>query len=268
MIKRLDFVLLAVFALLFSVVPQLDLWVSSLFHDTARGFFLRGNPLVRAIYDGTDLLSIFIGAGILAALIGGALFRRSLLARHRHRAAFLLVALIVGPGLVVNGLFKSHWGRARPVHTVQFGGEHPFSPPLQPANACDRNCSFVSGHASIGFLLMAPAFLSARRQRVRWLAGGVAAGLVIGAVRIVQGGHYLSDVLFCGSIVWFCLRGVHYAFQQVSADLLLPIPAVQAAAPNLVRPELNARSPSWGRPIQSVGRPLLRVAAAVSGAMR
>ena len=74
-------------------------------------------------------------------------------AKHMNRrlAIFLLVVLFVGPGLIVNGIWKEHWGRARPFEVQNFGGEHQYTPPMQPAQECDTNCSFVSGHAAMGF---------------------------------------------------------------------------------------------------------------------
>jgi lipid A 4'-phosphatase len=71
---------------------------------------------------------------------------------------------------------------------------------------CERNCSFVSGHASTGFALMALGVYGKRRQRRRWLAIGWAAGLSLGLIRIAQGGHFLGDVLFAGLLMWgLCL---------------------------------------------------------------
>jgi lipid A 4'-phosphatase len=45
-------------------------------------------------------------------------------------------------------------------------------------------------------------FGTRRRQRF-WFLVGVAAGTLIGAVRIAQGGHFLSDVVFSFLAIWF-----------------------------------------------------------------
>ncbi|MGH7125190.1 MAG: phosphatase PAP2 family protein, partial [Stellaceae bacterium] len=72
-----------------------------------------------------------------------------------------------------------------------------------PATACERNCSFVSGHAAAGFGLVAFSFLTLDRRRRRVLrAGAVAAGSLIGLARMAQGAHFLSDVVFAGLVVW------------------------------------------------------------------
>jgi lipid A 4'-phosphatase len=39
-------------------------------------------------------------------------------------------------------------------------------------------------------------------------------GTIIGMVRILQGGHFFSDVLFAGIIVWFVAELVHYLFKN------------------------------------------------------
>jgi membrane-associated PAP2 superfamily phosphatase len=110
--------------------------------------------------------------------------------------------MLLGTGVVVNVILKETWGRPRPVEVQTFGGTGTFEPALRPSHQCDSNCSFVSGHAATGFTLMALGLLGAPATRRRWLLWGLAAGLATGALRIAQGGHFLSDVLFSGVFVW------------------------------------------------------------------
>ncbi|MFM7698022.1 MAG: phosphatase PAP2 family protein, partial [Limnohabitans sp.] len=67
---------------------------------------------------------------------------------------------------------------------------------------CDENCSFVSGHAAGGFVWMAWGMWRGRRLRQRWLWTGMTAGALIGATRVMQGGHFLSDIVFSGWFIW------------------------------------------------------------------
>jgi lipid A 4'-phosphatase len=97
----------------------------------------------------------------------------------------------------------------------EFGGPRHYSHPLQPVNECKRNCAFVSGDAALGFFLMAGAFVCPRR-RGAWLAAGGLGGGVIGFFRMAAGGHFLSDVLFAGVVV--------YAVCALLARLLPPHP--------------------------------------------
>ena len=105
-------------------------------------------------------------------------------------------------------MFKDHWGRARPAHTQEFGGERTFSPPLVISDQCSRNCSFVSGDASVGFSLAALALVIAGRRR-RWMTIGLAAGIAIGILRIALGRHYPSDVIFSGVFVLLTAAVLH-----------------------------------------------------------
>ena len=113
----------------------------------------------------------------------------------RRIAVFLLLSLSLGPGLLVNVLLKDQLGRPRPVQTINFGGKHAHVRPFVPSNACYRNCSFVSGHASMGFYLLSFAFVFPKFRR-KWVGIGLVAGGAIGYVRMAQGGHFLSDVVF------------------------------------------------------------------------
>lgn len=118
---------------------------------------------------------------------------------------FLVLVMAIGPGLIVNLGFKGNWGRARPHQVQDFGGKYEFSPVGSPGPLLHGNSSFPSGHAAIAFYLMTPGFLVSRQRpklsRGLFL-GGIAYGLCMSATRVIQGGHYTSDVLWAGGIVY------------------------------------------------------------------
>ena len=151
----------------------------------------RRSPILRSARQ--DFAAIL---GIIAALrrrvIGGITPRIGL---------FLATSLALGPGLVVNTLLKDHWGRARPHQIVEFGGNAHFSPAVLLSDQCARNCSFPSGHAALGFWLVAIAMVmpTAWRRIAMPIALGV--GVLIGLMRIAQGAHFLSDVIAAAIIV-------------------------------------------------------------------
>ena len=142
---------------LFLAFPQLDLAFSGLFYRPESGFTHQDLPWVQALYWWFARLQF----PILIALVVGLLaaYLRSPWARHRAGLWFLLLALFLGPGLVVNELLKKHWGRARPVQVTEFGGQAQYTPPWQITDQCPRNCSFSSGHAALGFYPMALGWL-------------------------------------------------------------------------------------------------------------
>lgn len=148
-------------------------------------------------------LPAFVLAGIALAVLAGG-FRSRRWRRWRKDALFVLLLLALGPGLLVNVALKDHVGRARPREVAQFGGSHRFTEIWQPG-ATGRNSSFPSGHASVAFFLIAPWFVFRRRNRTLalfFLAGGILFGCAVGWARILQGGHFLSDVLWAGGLVY------------------------------------------------------------------
>jgi lipid A 4'-phosphatase len=193
-------VLFVLAAIVFDLFPRIDLWAEAQFYRG--GFFLADEPVLHVIYRlvfyVTDALSILLPLALLVILLR----RQPLFGLTRLSAIFLIAALAIGPGVVVNSALKDHWGRARPSQIVQFGGTKHFTPPLEPTNQCDRNCSFPAGHPATGFYFVAFALLiPAAGPRRLVFAASLAAGGIIGLVRMAQGGHFLSDVVFSGLIV-------------------------------------------------------------------
>ncbi|HKX07331.1 MAG TPA: phosphatase PAP2 family protein [Stellaceae bacterium] len=186
----------------FLLAPGLDLWASGLFFRPGEGFFLANAGVVRALYRAVPWIVAAEAIGIPLLLAVGWWRGRWLLGIAPKQTAFVLLVLALGPGGAVNTVLKDHWGRARPSQVTEFGGAQAFTPAPLPATGCDRNCSFVSGHASVGFGLIAFAFLAGDRRRRRALAAGaIATGTAIGLARMAQGAHFLSDVVFAGLVV-------------------------------------------------------------------
>lgn len=185
--------LLAV-SLLFVVFPSIDLWFSSLFYVGGAFEAVTVTRLVelRRLGDQLIILTIVV---LAASLLGKLVWPERPIGIRPRATAFLLASLILGPGLIVNGLFKSYSGRPRPVAVDAFGGTHPFVPAWQFSDACHSNCSFISGEASTALWLMGAVMLAPRELRL-WF--GVPVGLMALALslnRIAFGGHFASDVL-------------------------------------------------------------------------
>jgi lipid A 4'-phosphatase len=189
--------------LFFDLMPTLDLRLSGLFYRPGQGFFLDHSWPVQGLYLGTRWLVVAMAAALLGALGWGLLHNTPQGRRVRHYALFAILALALGPGLVVNTVLKDHWGRPRPEQIAQFGGTSSYVPALLPSRQCGHNCSFVSGHAAAGFFLIIGAWIWPRK-RLQWRIAGIAAGGLIGLARIAQGGHFLSDVLGALAVVWLC----------------------------------------------------------------
>lgn len=206
-------VLFAILTLLLGLFPDIDIATSMLFFKEGIGFHYSNLPLTKGLY-----YFVRIYSGIW--MVGFAFYGIWLLYRSRTvlpiaqwiTFLYLTMALIMGPLVAVHSGFKNHWGRPRPHQTILFHGEHPFVPSLIVlSDFCYENCSFVSGHASAGFALTCFALPTKRRA---WLYGGIAVGLLFGAGRVIQGAHFLSDVLGAGAVVmgvtlltWVAVQG-------------------------------------------------------------
>jgi len=217
--RHLDLLLLAAIGVLLVAFPQIDLAIAGLFYDPFDGFYLREHPLVRLVFHGVPWITRTVVVGLLLFLLAAWTIwrRRALFSQQRRAALYLLLVMIIGPGLLVNSVFKEHWGRARPSQVEAFGGSQQFTRAAIPADQCEKNCSFVSGHASVGFFFLAFAFVWPRR-RIFWLATGTALGLGIGLVRILQGGHFFSDVVFCGIVVYVTARVLYATMLRTTAE--------------------------------------------------
>lgn len=113
-------------------------------------------------------------------------------------AAYLTTAYLLGPGLLVNGILKSHWGRPRPNDVMEFGGALPFVNWWDMHGTCPSNCSFISGEAAAAAWLFGPAMMAPRRWRPLTMSLAAAFFVLTSGLRMAAGGHFLTDVAIGG----------------------------------------------------------------------
>lgn len=151
----------------------------------------------------------FVLAGIATiALLAGFFMQK--IAGCRRKAIFILLFLALGPGLVVNVLLKDQLGRARPREVIEFGGSHQFTQFWQPGTA-GGNSSFPSGHAAIAFFMIAPWFVLRDEKRAvasGFLVFGLSLGILVGIARILQGGHFVTDVIWSAGLIYLVGGGL------------------------------------------------------------
>lgn len=166
-------------------------------------FPYRESIVATTIYNYGPFPAVVFGSLSGVAFLGSFVFAR--LHTWRKGALFCLLAIVIGPGILINSVLKPYWGRPRPCDTVAFGGGQDYVPPGT-IGPYEMAKSFPSGHASMGFVFLLPAFLLLRQNR-KLAAGvfvlGLACGMGVGASRIAEGGHYLSDIAWSGAIVYF-----------------------------------------------------------------
>lgn len=203
-VARVDVLVFAFCIALFVTFGTLDREISQYFYNAESGFFWADHRPVVWTY----LIFADLQWAILIVLLGALWFGRKLTDHHRRirlrsSILFLFVSLLLGPGLIVNELVKKQSGRIRPNDTVIFGGHLPEQKTFDFSGSCRTNCSFVSGHASLGFWFISLAWTLGQR-RYFWL--GLLLGCWVGFGRMLQGDHYLSDVVFA----FWCVYGMNW----------------------------------------------------------
>jgi lipid A 4'-phosphatase len=183
--------------------PEVDLSVSRWFFSLGDGFSLSRNSSLRWLRNSSPWVMSAVILVILVQVLRDAINRALTWSRVRN-PIYLLSALALGPGLVVNGLLKAHWGRPRPNQVDVFGGEAMHQKVWVISDWCARNCSFVSGEASSSAWLVAAALVTPRSVRLAATATALVYAVSLSLNRIAFGGHFLSDVvlawLICGLV--------------------------------------------------------------------
>ena len=198
----------ALSAAVFTLWPGIDLWVSGLFFHSEHGFVWAESWAVGVVREAIRLMMYFVPL-VALVLWASSIFGLRVAKIPGRLWAFLFALFMVGPGVIVNSVLKAHWGRARPAHITEFGGEAAFTPALRVADECARNCSFVSGEGAgatalaISIVVLVPYILGnrpkpARRRALGWLLLIPATGIFL---RVAMGRHFLSDTVFAILIV-------------------------------------------------------------------
>jgi membrane-associated phospholipid phosphatase len=223
---RIVFIILVGLAVLtgivFAVAPGLDLAVASFFNDIGIRTTM---PRVYRRIDRVRSLQPFITTLVIAPAIVVVVVKMFWPKRPTfmtsHAALFLILTLVLGPGLLVNAVLKDHWARPRPGMVTEFGGTMPFKPWWDPRGACATNCSFVSGETSSATWLAAPALLVPPPWRYVALGGVAIYAASIAFMRVLLGGHFLSDVIFSaiftGLVIW-AVHGLLFRWRTRPSD--------------------------------------------------
>ena len=204
MLRYWEWMACGALAVVFVLFQQLDLTVSGWFYEAGSATWpLADQPINESIYWLFRYLPHVL-IPIMLLVIALTFIPNGVDAQQRRPWLFLLLVLLIGPGLIVHGVFKESFQRERPRAVEQFGGKDQFTPAFI-INDQGNGKSFVSGHAAMAFYFIALAWVFRRRS---WLYVGLMLGVVMSAVRIMQGGHFLSDTIFAGFVVYFTCQGL------------------------------------------------------------
>ena len=192
----------------FAFDPGLDLALSALFYDADTGWQVLDtrSGLLRNL--ASWLIAGIAAPAVIALVVKLALPRRALLLPGRA-IVLMVMTLALGPGLLVNVVLKDNSGRPRPQYVTQFGGNEPMLPWWDPRGDCEKNCSFVAGEPSGAFWTMAGAAVAPPQWRAAAYGAALTFGAAVGVLRRSAGGHFLTEVVFGGIVVFLAIWLVH-----------------------------------------------------------
>ena len=189
-------------------IADIDLYVSSLFYDNGH-FVLEKDILGNLIRKGIPELIVLSAVIIFVVWLYGKKKHKVVWKIDNKIMLLTFGTMFLGPILIVNGIFKSFWGRARPQDILQFGGDKLFSLPFEISNQCSWDCSFMSGHTAVAFWLVAPALLVSKKYKPLTVGAALVFGCLTAMFRIGQGAHFLTDVLFSAVLMLVLISFVY-----------------------------------------------------------
>ncbi|MFH1079319.1 MAG: phosphatase PAP2 family protein [Pseudomonadota bacterium] len=194
-------------------VMNADLLLAARFYSPAEGWLWKNVHPWIDLYHYGNIPPLILGLyGFIIFILGFFVHR---IAFYRKIGLFLVIYLILGPGLVINTVVKDHWGRPRPVEVKNFGGAEQYLPVWERGTP-GQGKSFPSGHAAVGFFLFAPFFLL-RKQSPKWAVSflllGLAYGAFMGIGRMAQGGHFATDILWAWGLTYLTGLILSYIFR-------------------------------------------------------
>lgn len=196
---------------------EIDITISRLFYNNGL-FYLHDGWLAWMVKFGFPILLVSSGLSVFVVwFLGWRRGKKWLLGVDTKIMLFVTGSMFLIVGLVVNGIFKTFWGRARPMDVLEFGGDKTFTPPLMISNQCDYDCSFMSGHAAIAFWVICFAFLAPQKYRKIAVFSALLFGTLLGVARIAEGLHFFSDVAFSAVVT---IGGVWWMYKRLYKKII------------------------------------------------
>ena len=171
--------------------------------DPVAGEWTRGEGAFwRFLYEFASLpVVLTCGVAIVVLVLG---LRWPKWRAWRRISWFAIALILLGSGIIANLWLKETWGRPRPRETLPFGGREPYEP-IFGMDLVGLGKSFPCGHATVGFYFLGLYFLL-RGRHPRWAWGALLFSLgwggLIGYTRMLQGGHFATDVVWAAAVMW------------------------------------------------------------------
>jgi len=197
--------------------PYLDISIAQYFYSTYDEF-ATGQSFYHFMYHyGFYPGWAALGFGLVMYILS--FFKENML-KWRKAGLLIILVFILGPALLINAILKEHWGRPRPRQVTEFGGKYSYQAYYQPTfyKYSEKLKSFPSGHVSMGFIFFAIAIAGKRvNNRMLHISGYILAyglGISLGVTRMAMGGHFFTDVLLSGLLLWYITLGVEWLIYE------------------------------------------------------
>ncbi len=140
--------------------------------------------------------------------------------KFRKMCLLIILTAAIGPGIIINGVLKDHWGRPRPRQVKEFGGQWEFKE-IRQHGIPGKGKSFPCGHCSMGFLFIVLYYSFKKKNQVfaySCLGFSFAYGSFMSAARIAQGGHFLSDAIWSGGLTYLIASILYYDILKIPTE--------------------------------------------------
>ncbi len=200
----------AVVGVVFGIYANFDIDISRLFFDPNLKIFpIGGKPWEQMSREAARWLITLTVLPSFIAIAGKLILPNRRMLVSGSTALFLTLTLALGPGLITNLVLKDHWGRSRPIDVRVFGGTDRFTAWWDPSGPCPNNCSFIAGEPSGAFWTLAAAAVTPPQWRVLAYGAAIVFGVLVGVLRMAAGGHFFTDVVFAGVIMYLVIWVMH-----------------------------------------------------------
>ncbi len=151
--------------------------------------------------------ALFMCLGVVSGRVSRVYLRPSLV---------IILTAALGPGLLVNGILKPNWGRPRPADLTIMGGDREYKRVWEPMGR-GQGKSFTCGHCAAAYSVgSAVAFYPMHPViSVVALTAGIAFGTAAGIGRLVQGGHFPTDILWSGVLILMLITALYYLVLRI-----------------------------------------------------
>lgn len=214
--ERVALVLLIAITIILNISPHLDIYFAKLFYHpevVENPWFEKDFLLWKFFYHMAPIISGLILLPAILVYVGSYILPT--FAKWRTQAIYSFLTFAIGPGILINTIFKPYWGRPRPRQTLPFNGTEELLS-FWEKGIIGNGYSFPCGHSSVGFALIIGYFLfKSKRPKVAlfFLLSSIFIGSLMGIGRMADGAHFFSDVMWSAVFSFLPAYFLYYKLQ-------------------------------------------------------